>query len=374
MAEETKRIMKNMKPEDKEKIISQEKPVAEKESKKGLSEIFTAALTNFVPLAVGGLFEGSEGAVAAYKGAQQGMDFMQDRDIKERKMQLGEKQQGLQAQQANRRMDQSDRGLDIREEGLEVQRERLNDPIRLAQLQLQKDRIRQADENIDLRKEQLELLDQGENRRGSEQKFQWANRAVKSFESLGPVKEARGTLAATKNAESLISSALDNPIAAAALPTQLARLAGQVGVLTDRDVDVYGTPGSIVNKLEQIASNMATGTLTEQNAEYMRGLAEAMGTNAQNILAGEAQRVGSQFEQTLGVPKQDVQDYLLSGGGNIKQGELSDLPGPQQKQQSQPAPAPTPGSMTPAPAGDIVERNGKQYKWNPARGKYQLLR
>ena len=66
---------------------------------KGLSNTFVSALANFLPIVAGGLFEGSEGAVAAYKGAQQGMDKMQERDLNERGMQA--KEDAVAAQQEN---------------------------------------------------------------------------------------------------------------------------------------------------------------------------------------------------------------------------------------------------------------------------------
>lgn len=64
-----------------------------KQPKGGLSSVFQSALVNFLPMVAGGLFEGSEGAVAAHQGAQQMVDAQQQRDLAERKMQVSEQQQ-----------------------------------------------------------------------------------------------------------------------------------------------------------------------------------------------------------------------------------------------------------------------------------------
>lgn len=263
-----------------------------------LSKTFQAALVNFLPLAVGGLFEGSEGAVAAHKGAQDMINTMQQRDLNERGMQVKEGQ------------------LELQKQGPRVN-------------PLEEKRVEIAEENLRLREKQLELMTTGEGRRGNEQQFQWADRSVQNFEKLAPVKAARETLAAVENADSLIDAALTNPVANAALPTQLARLSGQVGVLTNLDVAIYGTPGSIVNKMSQISEQMRSGTLTEQNATFMKELAATMAANQVKILESEADRVSNQMSQVLGVPSADAKQFLLQGQGQINQGRLGGLPGSQ---------------------------------------------
>lgn len=270
----------------------QKKEANPKQESKGLSDTFTAALANFLPMVVGGLFEGSEGAVAAYKGSQEGMNMMQKRDLDER-------------------------GMRVREQQPEIQREvakmRLNDPLRRAQIELGERRADIADRNLELRDEQLELMRTGETRRGERQAVDLGEKPVVRFESAPEIKSARGTITATKNAEALIDRALENPMAAGALPTQLARLAGQVGVLTDRDVAVFGDAGSIANRLKQIASNMATGTLTQENADFMRDLAKTMRQNSENIISEEADRYSNQYGAILGKDPTQLKQFLLTG-------------------------------------------------------------
>lgn len=317
MTEEEKKATQ-YKPKDKEKTQGkipmqnitgkvQETPQPESKS---LSNTFTAALTNFLPIVAGGLFEGSEGAVSAYKGAQQGIDSMQGRDLKERGMRVRERMPDIQLQQAQMRLD---------------------DPLRRQQYELGVRRADIAEKNTELRGDQLDLMRIGEERRGTKQTVDLGEKPIVRFESAPEVKAARGTISATMNADSLIDEALGNPVASAALPTQLARLAGQVGVLTDRDVDVYGTPGSIANKLEQIAKNMAEGTLTEQNAKFMRDLSNTMKQNAENIITGEADRFSSQYGTILNRNPEELKQFLLSGKSS---GETQQEQQPQQPKMS----------------------------------------
>lgn len=80
--------------------VMDDQPANEKPEEKpaGLQNLFQQALVNFVPMAIGGLFEGSEGAVAAHEGAQQMIDAQQTRRLRDEKQDLAE----LQADQVDK--------------------------------------------------------------------------------------------------------------------------------------------------------------------------------------------------------------------------------------------------------------------------------
>lgn len=145
---DAKRIIKSMPRE-----VVAEEGIAEADPKKqssGLSDTFTAALANFVPIIAGGLIGGSEGASNAYQGAQSGMDAMQQRNLSERKMRLGEEQLEQQGEI-------QDRSLDIREEEQQIQRDAL-----AQRRQDNIDRMRQQDEVLDKRLSAQEKLQEKE--------------------------------------------------------------------------------------------------------------------------------------------------------------------------------------------------------------------
>ena len=73
-----------------------------------------------------------------------------------------------------------------------------------------------------------------------------------------------------------------NPISAEAAKTQIARLAGEVGVLTDRDVERFGGSKAITARVAQAAQQAQDGTLTEENAKYLQGIVDAFRTAVTN--------------------------------------------------------------------------------------------
>ena len=70
-----------------------------------------------------------------------------------------------------------------------------------------------------------------------------------------------------QNARSLLESG--NPIAEQASRTQIARLSGEVGVLTDADVNRFGGKQSVAAKLQQAGKKLLTGELTKENRELL---------------------------------------------------------------------------------------------------------
>jgi hypothetical protein len=282
----TKRIMKNLKPQDQEKMVAQEKPVAEEESKKGLSETFTSALTNFIPLAVGGLFEGSEGAVAAYKGAQEGMNQLQTRDIKERQMSLAERQQGINKGLATERMD--------------LQREQLNDPLRLRRIENEEERIKIAKEAQALRDKQLGLNKQGEERRGEQFEFSKQEKAQLS----GKQQETVASLNTVMNQTERINDLVKNV---------------DIGPLTGRKQSVEQYFGSASPEFTKLKSNLKSLLANYTKALSGAQVSEQEAQRLMQIIPSENDPIETfipklqAFQEMISTQQTDFMDSIRSG-------------------------------------------------------------
>jgi uncharacterized protein YutE (UPF0331/DUF86 family) len=71
-----------------------------------------------------------------------------------------------------------------------------------------------------------------------------------------------------------IEEARDNPVMTAPLQASLARLASEVGVLTDKDLDRYGGSQAVRAQLNQFVERKLNGTLTKENLDYMANIAD----------------------------------------------------------------------------------------------------
>lgn len=148
-------------------------------------------------------------------------------------------------------------------------------------------------------------------------------------------------LAAANMAESLLDN--DSPIADSAIKRQLARLSGEVGVMTDQDVASFGGSQAIKDKLSQSIKMMTDGKLTKQNKDYMRKLIDTMKARREAQLVERAEFHAEQGAKRLGISKEEALDNILPGHDTIKKVT---------QKASQPAQAPQA-----APAGMVKVRN-----------------
>lgn len=133
-----------------------ETPASNDEEKKGnLSSLFQSALVNFVPMIVGGMFEGSEGAVAAHAGAQQMLDAEQKRRMMEEENARADEGIKIKREDLGLKRDQQREIQDYRNKMLGLQQEKMS--------AAEQNRLRSTNEKVDkeqvqIRKEQREEL------------------------------------------------------------------------------------------------------------------------------------------------------------------------------------------------------------------------
>lgn len=105
-----------------------------------------------------------------------------------------------------------------------------------------------------------------------QEKAQSAVRNIKKdFDSN--IKDNRKRLEAADNALVLLSQ--DRPISEEVVKTQLARLAGEVGNLTEQDLARFGGSKDLVSRGRQLLTTLATGKLTPENKKQLIGIAKA---------------------------------------------------------------------------------------------------
>lgn len=142
-----------------------------------------------------------------------------------------------------------------------------------------------------------------------------------------------------------------NEAAVAALGTKLARAMGEVGVLTDTDVVRYVGGTSWGRKLKDWFTRGAKGELPPEVVtdlqENIGVIREKLGTNYGKVYDNAKGRLKTAFP--------DISDEEASGLLGVKNIVAEQVENKE------------------APYGEVVERNGKKYKWNPSVGKYQVM-
>ncbi len=128
------------------------------------------------------------------------------------------------------------------------------------------------------------LREQGEKRRGADQRL----KIGQAFENLPEVKKSRSALADIAQVRAVVES--NTPIEAASVPTFAARMAGEVGALSEADKRPFGSSRQVKENLTQMFSTYATtGTLTPENQEYLRTLATTLEKNRLLVLRRRAE-------------------------------------------------------------------------------------
>ena len=123
------------------------------------------------------------------------------------------------------------------------------------------------------------------------------------------VKKAREGIVAAEDVQELLAS--NNPIADETSKSRLARLAGEVGVLTDNDIKRFAGSKATRASFAQEIERMATGKLTPENRKYMLDVANLMKERRQNTLAKYAKEKAGQISTRLGVPAPEAFKYML---------------------------------------------------------------
>jgi hypothetical protein len=125
------------------------------------------------------------------------------------------------------------------------------------------------------------------------------------------VLKANEGLNAADDAMSLLES--NTPISDQAVQRSLARLSGEVGVLTDQDVAAFGGTKSISGKLAQSIEQMKSGKLTPENKQFMKEIINVFKKRREEQLDQRALLLTKQGSKRLDIDENEAYQFLRPG-------------------------------------------------------------
>lgn len=175
-----------------------------------------------------------------------------------------------------------------------TQQERLADKENQAMLQAAGIRGSKSGESLDFRKKEAEY-----------------NKVVKlqdSFNKDKQVVKAEERMASAKTMRDFLAD--NNPIGAEAAKRFAARASGEVGTLTDQDVSVFGGSRALLDRLEQTAQQLASGTLTDNNRKFMSQLADTFEKAGQRDLQDRLNIYAKQGTKRSKMSEDEVREII----------------------------------------------------------------
>ena len=99
----------------------------------------------------------------------------------------------------------------------------------------------------------------------------------------------------------------ENPIAASAIPTYMARASGEVGALSEADKAPFGGSAAILERLEAALTQKTVGQLSDENRQFLVELSDIMEKNDENNLDRKAREMAKQYSgQEIGLGAKDI--------------------------------------------------------------------
>ena len=181
-----------------------------------------------------------------------------------------------------------------------------------AKRELEKQRIQAMEEKNRLYGKQVERMGAGreESRQFREEKFEYdkVKNLQDSFNKDKQVVKAEERMASARTMRDFLTE--NNPIGAEAAKRFAARASGEVGTLTDQDVSVFGGSRAVLDRLQQAAQELATGTLTENNKKFMNQLANTFEKAGQRDLQDRLNVYAKQGTKRTKMSEDEVKETI----------------------------------------------------------------
>lgn len=214
------------------------------------SDLFVSAAIQLAPLIIGGIFEGSEGAIMAHQGAQQMTETLQARDLAEREMQV--KEMALEAKLQPKQLD----------------------PMEVARLEVAKSNLGMRQLELQQRIAQAGNLKEERALKRDERELQRAITAKNTFSARADVKKFKETIDDIDAIETLV---LEGGKLPGALNSRVARtVAGEVGVLTNQDIARSQINPEIITSIHRQLKRWTVGELPEKDKQEIVKIARAI--------------------------------------------------------------------------------------------------
>lgn len=181
-----------------------------------------------------------------------------------------------------------------------------------AKRELEKKRIQAMEEKNRLYGRQVEKMGAGreESKQFREEKFEYdkVKNLQDSFNKDKQVVKAEERIASARTMRDFLIE--NNPIGAEAAKRFAARASGEVGTLTDQDVSVFGGSRAVLDRLQQAAQELATGTLTENNKKFMSQLADTFEKAGQRDLQDRLNIYAKQGTKRTKMSEDEVKETI----------------------------------------------------------------
>lgn len=161
----------------------------------------------------------------------------------------------------------------------------------------------------DQRDSMMDLLERKFGYKKDEDQQKQEGQIVQNFNKDKVVQKANEQIASADTVQSLVNS--DNPIGHAAIPTFMARAAGEVGALTEADKAPFGGTKALTGRIQQVMSDYSSGKLTPENKKFIMDLTGTMKKAASRNIENAAKRELPKLSKANKIDKNTVQDLLL---------------------------------------------------------------
>lgn len=157
----------------------------------------------------------------------------------------------------------------------------------------------------DIKEQQEERDYKRKERRNTER-----TKIIDRFNADASVKKSQQSVDAANMIRGLVDSG--NPIAAASIPTFMARASGEVGNLSEADKQPFGGSQAILQRLAAVTRQAADGKLTEDNARFIRELSGIMEKRANDNISALAKKRAKQYSSASDfLDEQDIFSSLV---------------------------------------------------------------
>lgn len=171
-------------------------------------------------------------------------------------------------------------------------------------------------EALGLRKEELNLKKSGEERRVEQFDFkkdetekERKEKILGKWNSDKTAQAARDGIRAAEKAEEILKSG--GKMTPAIMGRLLARMAGEVGVMTDKDVADFRGSVSWKDSFERWFIKGTTSELTEQDKKAMQKMIKNMKQAERDAYAGHAYQTALQYQEASGLDHKSIYKMLM---------------------------------------------------------------
>ena len=134
-------------------------------------------------------------------------------------------------------------------------------------------------------------------------------KVVKEFNADPVLRDSKKAIIAAEKAKSTINS--NGKMAPAVMGRLLARMAGEVGVMTDQDVASFRGSSAWNDSLERYFQRGITGRLTDTDKQEMLRMVDALSKIENQAIEGYADNLSRQYSEAAGLDKDELMKAVL---------------------------------------------------------------